>query len=333
MADQGFEALKTHRILFFLVPQFSMIAFSSAVEPLRLANRTLGRKAYEWIIASTDGQPVIASNGLSVGVDMSLDQVRQRSLDDIKPELILISSGLQVESFRNPQFDGWIRAMHRHGTGIGGLCTGAWLLAHAGLLDGRRCSIHWETLPAFAEKYPTAEVHADLCEIDNGIYTCAGGTAALDMMLHVIEGHYGQQVVTQVCELCMIDRIRNPRDRQRLPLQARLGLHHAKLLLIIELMEANVAEPLSLAELSDYVGLSRRQVERLFRRHLGRSPARYYLEIRIDRARHLLLQSNMPIVDVAIACGFVSASHFSKCYREMYGRSPQMERLQAAAFV
>lgn len=325
--------MKPHRVLFFLVPNFSMIAFSSAVEPLRLANRTMGTTAYEWIVASTDGKPVVASNGLSVGVDMSLDQVRQRALDDIKPEIILVCSGVQVDAFRNAQFDGWLRSMYRHGIAVGGLCTGAWLLAQAGLLEGRRCSIHWETLPAFAEKFPMAEVHADLCEIDKNIYTCAGGTAALDMMLHLIESHFGQTAVTQVCEMCMIDRIRSPRDRQRLPLQARLGLHHAKLLLIIELMEANVAEPLSLAEISEYCGLSRRQVERLFRRHLGRSPARYYLEIRIDRARHLLLQSNMPIVDVAIACGFVSASHFSKCYREMYGRSPQMERIQAAAFV
>ncbi|PJK28057.1 GlxA family transcriptional regulator [Minwuia thermotolerans] len=322
-----------HRIVFFLVPNFSMIAFASALEPLRLTNRTLGKTVYEWTVVSADGEPVKASNGLAVGVDLSLDQARHRLLDEIKPEMVLVCSGVKVENFRNAQFEGWLRSMHRRGIAVGGLCTGAWLLAQADLLEGKRCSIHWETLPAFAEKFPMAEVHADLCEIDDGIYTCAGGTAALDMMLHVIEEHFGQSVMTKVCEYCLIDRIRNQRDRQRLPLQARLGLHHAKLLLIIELMEANVSEPLSLAEISEYVGLSRRQVERLFRRHLGRSPARYYLEIRIDRARHLLLQSNMPIVDVAIACGFVSASHFSKCYREMYGRSPQMERAQAEAYL
>jgi len=324
--------MATRRVVFFLVPNFSMIAFASAVEPLRLTNRTLGKTVYEWVIVSQDGGPVTASNGIDVSVDMSLDHARQRMLDEIKPDIILVCSGVKVEAFRSPQFDGWLRSMHRHGISVGGLCTGAWLLAQAGLLEGRRCSIHWETLPAFAEKFPMAEVHADLCEIDEGVYTCAGGTAALDMMLHLIEDHFGQNVVTKVCEYCLIDRIRGQRDRQRLPLQARLGLHHAKLLLIIELMEANVSEPLSLSEISEYVGLSRRQVERLFRRHLGRSPARYYLEIRIDRARHLLLQSNMPIVDVAIACGFVSASHFSKCYREMYGRSPQMERAQSEVF-
>ncbi|HMQ59001.1 MAG TPA: helix-turn-helix domain-containing protein, partial [Rhizobiaceae bacterium] len=130
----------------------------------------------------------------------------------------------------------------------------------------------------------------------------------------------------QVCEQVLTDRVRSPSDRQRLPLRARLGVQNSKVLSIIELMEANLGEPLSLVEIAGYVGLSRRQIERLFRQEMGRSPARYYLEIRLDRARHLLIQSTMPVVEIAIACGFVSASHFSKCYRELYGRAPQQER-------
>ncbi len=154
----------------------------------------------------------------------------------------------------------------------------------------------------------------------------AGGTASLDMMLNLIDQDFGENLVNRVCEQALTDRVRGPHDRQRLPLRARLGVQNAKVLSIIELMEGNLAEPLSLLELADSAGLSRRQIERLFRQEMGRSPARYYLEIRLDRARHLLVQSAMPVVEVAVACGFVSASHFSKCYRELYNRSPQQER-------
>ena len=193
--------------------------------------------------------------------------------------------------------------------------------------SNKRCAIHWENLPGFSEAFPKANVFADLFEVDQNIYTCAGGTAALDMMLKLIGDDFDDNLVNRVCEQVLTDRVRSPTDRQRLPLRARLGVQNAKVLSIIELMEANLSEPLSLIEIADHVGLSRRQIERLFRTEMGRSPARYYLEIRLDRARHLLIQSSMPVVEVAVACGFVSASHFSKCYRELYSRSPQQERV------
>lgn len=172
------------------------------------------------------------------------------------------------------------------------------------------------------------EVYADLFEVDSNIYTCAGGTASLDMMLSLIGQDFGENLVNRVCEQQLTDRVRSPNDRQRLPLRARLGVQNSKVLSIIELMEGNLAEPLSLLDIADAADLSRRQVERLFRQEMGRSPARYYLEIRLDRARHLLVQSAMPVVEVAVACGFVSASHFSKCYREIYNRTPQQERAE-----
>ena len=175
---------------------------------------------------------------------------------------------------------------------IGGLCTGAHVLAAAGLLSNKRCAIHWENLPGFSEAFPKANVFADLFEVDQNIYTCAGGTAALDMMLKLIGDDFDENLVNRVCEQVLTDRVRSPTDRQRLPLRARLGVQNSKVLTIIELMEANLSEPLSLIEIADDVGLSRRQIERLFRTEMGRSPARYYLEIRLDRARHLLIQSS-----------------------------------------
>ena len=154
-----------------------------------------------------------------------------------------------------------------------------------------------------------------------------GGTV-LDMMLSLVGEDHDENLINAICEQALTDRVRGPHDRQRLPLRARLGVQNARILSIIEMMEANLSEPLTLVEIADHAGLSRRQIERLFRQHMGRSPARYYLEIRLDRARHLLIQSSLPVVEVAVACGFVSASHFSKCYRELYGRSPQQERAE-----
>ena len=313
--------------VFFLVPDFTMIAFATALDPLRSANRMLGYDAYKWRLASIDGRPVKASNGVECAVNTSLDDERRKMAGSDRPDMVIVCSGLNVESYSNRTAFAWLREEYNRGVAVGGLCTGAHVLAAAGLLSNKRCAIHWENLPGFSEAFPKANVFADLFEVDQNIYTCAGGTAALDMMLKLIGDDFDESLVNRVCEQVLTDRVRSPTDRQRLPLRARLGVQNTKVLSIIELMEANLSEPLSLIEVASHVGLSRRQIERLFRTEMGRSPARYYLEIRLDRARHLLIQSSMPVVEVAVACGFVSASHFSKCYRELYSRSPQQERL------
>jgi len=273
-----------------------------------------------------DGKPVYASNRVECAANTSLEEERRKMAGQDRPSMVIVCSGLNVEKYSQRTVFAWLREEYNRGVAIGGLCTGAHVLAQAGLLSGRRCAIHWENLPGFSETFPKVNVYADLFEVDGNIYTCAGGTAALDMMLKLIGDDFDDNLVNRVCEQVLTDRVRSPTDRQRLPLRARLGVQNSKILTIIELMEAHLAEPLSLIEIADHVGLSRRQIERLFRQEMGRSPARYYLEIRLDRARHLLIQSTLPVVEVAVACGFVSASHFSKCYRELYARSPQQER-------
>jgi len=319
--------------VFCMIPDFSMIAFATAIEVLRLANRMLGYTSYKWRLTSTDGQPVSASNGVIVTIDTSLEEERKLLSGQDRPSMAFLCSGVNVEKFDNKSVQGWIREEHKRGVAVGGLCTGAHILAQAGLLSGKRCAIHWENLPGFQEAFPKAEVYADLFEVDGNVYTCAGGTAALDMMLSLVAEDHDENLINAICEQALTDRVRGPQDRQRLPLRARLGVQNARILSIIEMMEANLSEPLTLVEIADHAGLSRRQIERLFRHHMGRSPARYYLEIRLDRARHLLIQSSLPVVEVAVACGFVSASHFSKCYRELYGRSPQQERAERQAQV
>lgn len=335
MTDQGSSQIDRYwtqapeRFVFVLIPNFSLIAFASALEPLRLANRQIGRELYSWQIVSVDGDTVRASNGVPVAVDQCIADVRL-SPGGTNPTVILCS-GAGAEHFHDKELFGWLRRADRAGAAVGALCTGAHVLARAGLLKNHKCTIHWENLPGFMEDFPEIDVAADLFEVDRNRLTCSGGTAALDLMLHLIAEKQGNEVATKISEQCLLDRIRQPHDHQRMPNRVRLGVHNPKLINAIEMMESNIEEPLNQEMLARYIGLSRRQLERLFRKHLGRTPAQYYLELRLERARHLLYQTSMPIMNVAFACGFVSASHFSTCYRQKYGRTPRAERVALGA--
>jgi transcriptional regulator GlxA family with amidase domain len=307
------------KIGFVIVPSFSMIALMTAIETLRLANRLSGRELYRWPLFSMDGNPVRASNGFELTPDGDLEKASELST-------VAVCAGLDVHKIRDKALMSWLRRMDRKGADIGGICTGAYILARAGLLDGYNCTIHWEQLAGFAEDFPDIEITTELFEIDRQRFTCAGGTAGIDMMLNVIAMQHGHELAAQVADQFMHERIRDQHDHQRISLPARLGVRHPKLLSVIELMEKHLEEPLSRAQLARKAGLSTRQLERLFRKYLFRSPARYYLELRLNKARLLLLQTNMSVIDVALACGFVSASHFSKCYRDFFGRTPRKGR-------
>jgi AraC family transcriptional regulator, glycine betaine-responsive activator len=331
MSDRHARAAEvaTETILFLLIPNFSMMAFTSAIEPLRIANRLSGKKLYHWRLISRDGAPVPASNGIAIQVEAATAACEPAAAGGPLP-VVVLCGGLGSEHFQDKEVFGWLRRWDRRGAQVGALCTGAHPLARAGLLDGYRCTIHWENLPGFVEAFPEIQVTSDLYEIDRNRFTCSGGTAALDLMLNRIALAHGDELATKVSEQCIVDRIRGPHDRQRMPLRVRLGVHHPKLIRAVEIMEANIEEPLGQEMLARHIGLSRRQLERLFRRHLSRTPAQYYLETRLERARHLLHQTDMPIMSVACATGFVSASHFTTCYRQMFGKTPRAERVRAA---
>lgn len=301
------------------IPNFSMIAFTGATEALRLANRCTGRKLYEWHLYTADGAPVRASNGIELTPEGSLEQARRL-------DVVMVCGGVRAREFDSRAMRPWLRRMARNGLEIGALCTATHVLARAGLLDGHRCTIHWENLAGFVEEFPDIEVTNELFEIDRNRFTCSGGTAAIDLMLNVIARQHGHELAAAVADQFLHDRIRDQNDHQRMSLAARLGVRHPKLLGVIETMWANLEEPRDRSELARGAGLSTRQLERLFHKYLGRSPARFYLQLRLDRARLLLLQTDMSVIDVALACGFVSASHFSKCYRDYFGRTPRRER-------
>jgi transcriptional regulator GlxA family with amidase domain len=296
-----------------------MIALTSAVEPLRMANRICQREAYEWSIASLDGRPVAASNGLSFSPTIALDNVGA-------VDVIFVCGGIDVQQAVTPPLLSALRRLAQRHVALGALCTGGYALAKAGLLEGYRAAIHWENMSALREEFPRILWSDQLFAIDRDRFTCSGGVAPLDLMLNMIQDRLGGDIAPLISEQFILDRIRDDRDRQHIPLQAQVGLFHETLIKAAALMEAHIEEPMSLDELAAAVGVSRRQIERLFKRHLDRVPTRYYLELRLRRARELLLQTPMSIMDITIACGFQSPPHFSKCYRSLFGHPPSAER-------
>ncbi len=315
---------RPQEIVFVLVPDFSMMAFTASIEPLRAANRLAAEGLFHWRVFSPDGEPISASNGVTVSPDAGLD-------DCPGAAAILVCAGVRAETYRNPNLDAWLRRMASRGVTVGGVCTGPLLLARAGLLDGHRCTIHWENVESFAEEFPELDITATLFEIDRRRCTCSGGTAPLDMMINLIAADYGRELAQTVAEQMLHTFVRHPYDAQRMSFQHRTGISDPKVLAAVATMEALLEHPVSIEDLADGVGVSARQLERLFRGKLGKSPARYYAELRLKRARQLLTQTPMPVVQVAVACGFTSASHFAKSYRKFYGRSPSDDRARLLA--
>jgi transcriptional regulator GlxA family with amidase domain len=312
---------------FYLVPEFTLLAFSSAIEALRLANAAIGFEAYSWRFVSEDGRSVRSSCGLDLVPHSSLAEERALLAGRSRPSIAVVCGGMNVRRHHSRTVATWLRECRRRGVALASLCTGSDVLANAGLLDGRRCTIHWENLPDFVERFPALQVSTGVYEIDGDVYTCAGGSASFDMILHLIEQDFGEAIVSRICEQALVERVRNPSARQRLPLRTQLGTSDPVILTIAEEMQANLSDPLPLPRLAANVGVSVRQIERLFRREMGRSPARYYLELRLERAHLLLSQSALPIIEIAVACGFLGGSHFWNAYRKIYGCTPKQTRL------
>ncbi|MFT3688736.1 GlxA family transcriptional regulator [Paenirhodobacter sp.] len=312
-------AEKPRRFLFLLLDRFTMIAFASAIEPLRLANQVSGQKLYDWKLLSEDGHDVACSNGTVMRVDAGLGAVG-------RDDTVLVCGGIDVAESTSKAVLGWLRREARQGAAVGGLCTGAWSVAKAGLLDGRRATIHWENQDSFAEDFDEIQLTQSVFVIDGNRLTTAGGTASIDLMLRLIAGDHGEALANTIADQLIYNSIRTDRDTQRLSIPTRIGVRHPKLAQVIARMETHIEEPVSPATLAEGVNMSTRQLERLFRRYLGRSPKRYYMEIRLQKARNLLMQTEMSVINVALACGFASPSHFSKCYRAQYHTTPYRER-------
>jgi len=309
---------------FLLLDDFTLISLASAVAPLRMANQLSGRELYRWFTLSKDGQPVCASNGLQVTPDANTETA---------PDLdtVIVCGGVDIRNHVSHEHVRWLQQQARLGRKLGAVCTGSWALGKAGLLDGHPCSVHWECLTAIQEAFPKSKVTTHLFSIDRNHLTSSGGTAPMDMMLNLIRYAHGRDLATAISEMFNHERIRDDQDHQRVPLRHTFGANQPKLQAVIILMEAHLEEPLELDQLAAHISVSRRQLERLFQRYLDCTPSRYYLNLRLTRARRLLKQTSMSVIEIGMLCGFISTPHFAKSYRGSFGIKPSDERAPSKA--
>ena len=310
---------RPRRFVFVLLDNFSIHSFASALDSLRIANRMSGRRLYSWELWSEGGRAVSCSAGTSFNPESDLGALHAG-------DTVLLCGGLDIREATTKGLMTWLRREVRRGVVVGGLCTAAYTLARAGLLDGRRATIHWENQDSFAEEFDEITLTKSIFVIDDGRMTTAGGTSSIDLMLTIIADDHGEDLANLVADQLIYSSIRTDQDTQRLSIPTRIGVRHPRLSQVIQMMEAAIEEPISPAVLARDVGMSTRQLERLFRRYLDRSPKRYYMELRLQKARNLLMQTDMSVINVALACGFASPSHFSKCYRAQYDTTPYRER-------
>ena len=310
---------KTQTFVFLLTENYSLMSYACAVEPLRLANWATGQELYRWRLSADGGEFAECSNGQRTLVDMGFEEIG-------RDEVLLICSGTYVKNATTKNLLHYIRREARRGIAIGGLCNATYIMARAGLLEGKRCTIHWDNRDSFLEDFPDIDLSHTIYTIDGNRYTSAGGSASADLMLKLISDRHGPELANRVADQMIYTTIRSDRDEQRLSIPTRIGVRHPKLANVIRMMEENIEEPVSPSLLAADVGMSTRQLERLFRRYLNRSPKRYYMELRLQKAKNLLMQTDMTVINVALACGFTSPSHFSKCYRAHFSTTPYRER-------
>jgi len=308
------------RFVFVLLDDFTLLSFAAAVECLRIANRLAGKQLYSWVLTGESGDIVMSSAGVRFHLDFTLDELNR---DDV----VLLCGGMNVQAAATKRMLNWLRREARRGLRMGGLCTASYVLAKAGLLDDKRATIHWENHDAFLEEFEDVELTKSVFVVDGNRLSTAGGTSSIDLMLSLIADDHGEKLANAVADQQIYSAIRTDQDTQRLSVPTRIGVRHPKLSQVIHMMEANIEEPLSTHELAEHLGISRRQLERLFKKYLQVVPSRYYLDVRLQRARRLLRESDRPAGEIALQTGFSSAAHFSTAYRNHFGMTPREARL------
>lgn len=306
----------TREFAFLALPRFTLLAFSSAIEPLRIANQLTQQPLYRWSLVSVDGHPVESSAGVKVEADFGLMPLSRDTT-------VVVCSGTDASHAANQKVLGWLRNHQRRGGGIGAICTGAYTLARAGLLGDDPTVVHWENQPAFRELYDV-EPLPQIFVIGTKHFSCAGGEAGVDMMLELIGRDHGQRLANAVAEMCLHSRRRSATVAQKAIYPATMKIRHPGIAKVIAAMKANIAAPLDQVELASIFGRTPRHLERIFRSVMQETPKSYYLGLRLEEARNLLSETSMSVLEVAMATGFNSWSSFSKAFKAKCGRSPSM---------
>lgn len=310
----------TQHWVFALVEDFTHIAFACAVDPLRIANMIAGRPLYRWSYASLDGERAQSSDGTKIEV--------QHSFDDLPDcDRLFVLSGLNMQSMDHTVLTNALRRKDRlsHAR-LGGLCSGSWVLAKGGFLNGQNAAIHWEYHDAFMEEFPEVSLRRSVFVADAKYPTASGGTATADLILHLIGEEHGQDLSIAISDQMVYNAVREASAEQRVSIQSRHGIRNPHMARAVDRMRDSLDDPVSPSIIAAELGISTRQLERLFGKYLNTSPKKYYLDLRLDRARNLLVQTEMSIIDVALACGFENPGHFSRVYRTAYGVTPMMQR-------
>lgn len=321
VSDIGSASASPMRVGFLLIEEFALMSYASVIEPFRAANRLSGRELYQWRHFSIDGQPVRPSTGVTMQVDGAID-------GEAEVDVVLVCAGGNPALFNNRATFAALRRLSARGVVIGGVSGGAFLLARAGLLDGHRCTIHWEHEPAFVDTFPNLSLVRGLYVIDRRRITCAGGISGLDLVTELIAESHGHDLAQLVSDWYIRAQRRPAESTQRAAVSQRYRISHPGLVVALEAMEANKEEPLDRETLASLAGLSVRQLERLFRTQMQTTIREHYLVVRLDEALRLLRETDLSRATVAVACGFASASHFSRSFRQRFAISPGNARRQ-----
>ena len=305
-----------------VLPETSLLSLASIMEPMRGANRVAGRRLFDWRIWSPDGRTPESSSGLPIAVAGAFDPARAG-------EAVIALSSFDVDRHGTPFVLGLLRRAARRARAVGGVEAGSWLLARAGLLDGRRATTHWEDLDAFAAAHPGVDVRPDRFVVDGPRFTTGGASPALDLMLHLVRARHGYAIALDVASLFIYDQARGPEEPQRQVSLGRLGWREPRLREAVALMEGRLSEPLPIGKVAAAVGCSPRRLEELFRARLGVGPYGYYLTLRLNAGRRLALETALPMAEIAEATGFSSASAFARAFRSRFGEGPGAARKRA----
>jgi len=306
---------------FVVVPNFSLIALSACADPLRIANSVLGKSVYRSVLLSVDGGLVASSDGIQVMTQHSLAQAPALDVVFVIGPNPIPKRGLRALAQ-------WLKKMASQGLPLGGIDTGAYLMAQAGLLDGYRCTIHWQDHEALAEQFPQVLVTQHFFEVDRDRYTCSGGVAPLDLMTYLLTQPPGsRQLANEVANLLVVER-RSLTDIQTVSIIHQERVTHPVAVEALRLMEANVSEPLTIAEIAQFANISLRSLQRLFQQQFAQSAERIYLDIRLAHARILVQRSDKTVREIALQTGFASPSHLTARYTPRFGAPPQKDRAQ-----
>lgn len=318
-------ATDARRVGFLLLPGTHPGAVMPALSVLLSANRMAEQQCYLPETYTLNDQSLQTGDGLCLAA-----APWQQCAAGLA-QLWLIADQLPAADALTPELVEYLQQAFAAGVLLGGLEAGVAGLAVAGLLEQRRCSVHWRMLDEFRERFPDVEATTHLFELADGLGSSSGGQATTDLFLTLLAQEQGQDLAALVAEDLVVERIRDGSERQRMPLRNRLGSSHPKLTQAVILMESNIEEPLTTDEIARHVCVSRRQLERIFKQYLNSVPSQYYLELRLTRARQMLLQTSKSIIQIGLSCGFSSGPHFSSAYRNCFGVTPREDRNQRRA--